>query len=376
MGGHPVVLALALLGTPAADAIRVRAGLGVEFDTNARRAVDGRELDLPGLDEEVVGDALGRVVVDVAGGLEVGAGHRLRLGLTLGAKRFVAEATEDLVAQALRFDGHHRLGPEWRVTTHFRGRSSRIRDGSRDYDLASGGAGLTFAPGAFDVGVRAQLFGFRFLPERNYDHLGPSVRAEAGWRPVGGARVAAFAGRAWRIYDGQGLVIAEPLPGADVGPKLTFCEDPDAERAAGRTCSSRPRRDADWLAGIRATYRGQLVLSGGYDLRVQRSSSALENVDRHHIFASVVLTLPWQVDLGLEAALQINDGAAVSDTLQLAEADESQNAAQLKLSRPLTAWLDVELRYSLFASQFGPQTRASFLRQTVYAGVATHVAGS
>lgn len=373
MAGVALHVALALWAGAESD-VRVRASLGVELDTNARRAVEGRPLQIAGIDELVVSDGLTRAFVDASGHLRFGPGTLARLGATLGTKRFFSASTEDLVAHGLRLDIAHRDEAGWRIRAFGRGRVSRIRDGSRDYDLASGGVSFALTPGPFDLGVRAHLAGFGFLPEDNYDHIEPSAAVEAGWSPWPSTRIGAAMGRGWRFYRGNGLVIAQPLPDADpsVGPKLSFCEDPEVERAEGRDCASGTRRDEDWILDLGVTYRGALVARLGYGFRSQRSSSPVENVDRHQLFASAVVALPWALDLGLDLRLQFSDGAALSADLQLAEADEDQNVVQAKLLRPLGDNVDLELRYSFFASQFGTAEAAEFTRHTAFVGLAIH----
>jgi len=138
------------------------------------------------------------------------------------------------------------------------------------------------------------------------------------------------------------------------------------------TCTPRLRRDTEVQLAAGVTYRGGILVGGQYLLRRQRSTSELENVDRHRLTLFGTVGLPLDLTLSGLAALQINTGASLTDNRFLAEDDENQNSLQLQLRRPLFEGLSIEARYALFANQFSTAA-ANFVRHTVYLGVSYRV---
>ncbi|MEM7678708.1 MAG: hypothetical protein AAF449_22230, partial [Myxococcota bacterium] len=87
---------------------RLRLAAGSELDTNARRAIQGADVegDTVAFRDanrpfEVVSDGLARVVIESEAGLILNDNHALRGHYVLGAKRFFTETTEDLLVQEL-----------------------------------------------------------------------------------------------------------------------------------------------------------------------------------------------------------------------------------------------------------------------------------
>lgn len=352
----------------------LRATLGGELDTNARRAIQAIESDpLEGRvrPTRVVEDGLVRALVGAYGTFRVDPAHAVFGELILGTKRFLRESTEDLVAQSLALGTSHEISPDWSFSTFAEVRISRIRSGQRDYDLALGGAELRLLLGVLDLTARTYVSGFAFAVEPRFDHLGPAAVFEVGLRPLSRLRLAVRGGLLWRFYEGNGLVVGMPDDGLDGAPILTFCEEP----SPGIRCSSERRRDEEAQLEVIGRFRSaDLMLELRYLLRLQRSTSPLENLDRHRLAAQATAGLPFEVTASLQAALQMNDGRSLTDEQLLAEDDENQNAVQVQLQRPLTEAVDLELRWALFANQFST-TDVSFLRQTVYLGLAVHVGG-
>lgn len=373
LGLFPALAILtAMPGGPEAQG-QLRAALGAELDTNARRAIplgSMRAGSAPiARPTEVVEDGLARLSLDLAGSLGWRA-HELYVRYRLGAKRFMAEASEDLLAQDLSLASRHELSRLWVLSSFLRGRSSRMRSGVRDYDLAQGGAELTFSPGLFDVTATAFVRGFFFAREPRFNHFGPTAKLEAGWRPASMFRVLLSGGRAWRSYAGNGLVVGRRVTPSSASNVVTFCDD-DTDPAI--QCMSRPRSDEEWQVSVGAQYTGDLILTVGYLFRSQRSSSELENIDRHRFSAQATVALPLELMLSLQVALQINDGLTPTGSQFLAEDDEEQNSIQVQLKREMVPGLDVELRYALFGNQFQNNTDLSFQRQTFYLGVAARI---
>ena len=345
--------------------LSARARIGVEHDTNARRAV-------PALESEAV-PSIGRplaVVPDQAlsGRLELGARWSAPEGrgaarLLLGSKRFIEEAEQDQVVLEGQLHHEWRLD-RWRLSAFGSARTSRMRGGQRDYDLATGGLDVGFVARALSARVRGWLTAFEFAPEPRFDHWGPTLELEAGWRPLAGVDLSVRGARQDRIYGGNALVVGalEDGEGGTV-PVLTFCDRP----VTGLRCRSAPRRDEEWRAGLTLRYQADWLGELSYGFRAQRSSSPVEDVDRHRVVALLSVPLPWSMIGTARGALQYNDGRSVADTLQLTEDDENLNVLQLQLERPLGGSVDLQVRYALYASSFGGRA-IDYRRQTVSIG--------
>ncbi len=363
------LLGLLVLGTPPL-AGEVRGQAGLELDTNALRAVPNLPEDAVtdvSRPERVAADALVRVLVEASGTWTPKPEHRFHGRLGLGAKRFFVEGTEDLAAVGLALGSRHRWGPLWGAA-FTEGRVSRIRNGLRDFEFGLGGVELGWLLGPTEWLMRGQVVGFGFPVERRFDHVSPVLTAEVGWRPEPRWRI--FGTGSWleRRYAGNGLVLGEPLR-PELRRILTFCEDPAELAERGFSCSSEPRVDEEVQVGFGVEVRGPWLGELRYLFRRQRSSSPLENVDRHRVVGALTLALPFRIDLGTQAALQVSDGVSLTDQQLLAEDDENQTWVRVLLRRPIDGPVHVELRWALYANQFG-NVEASFLRQTVSVGVA------
>jgi hypothetical protein len=330
-----------------------RVSAGGEWDTNATRSIEGAGGD-------VVSDGLVRLVVDTRVRFDPAPGHQISAGYLLGAKRFFREQTEDLLVHNLNLSSGHVLVPWLIASIVGAGKMSRIRNGTRDYNLGYVDGALTFRPlGQLDLEAHGGISGFTFPAEPNYDYLSPRVGGALTYRPIRGLSLTGGFDWVWRRYDGNALV-------RTTENMLSFCMPEEQERnicvPAGK------RRDTEAQISINATYRGSFVVGGGYLLRLQRSNSDLEQVDRHRISAFGTVGLPFDFTLNLLAALQINNGVSITDTLFLAEDDENQNSVQAGIGYRIVGDLVAELRYALFANQFATND-VSFLRHTVYLGL-------
>lgn len=360
------------------DRVRVnlRVAAGAEWDTNARRAVpnDGGDvLSSASRPTEVVSDGLARVTVDTKLRLDLAPGHRIVGAYLLGAKRFFRESGEDLLVNSASLSTAHGLTSWLTVTTVGAAKLSRIRNGSRNYNFGFGQGSLILHPvRTFDVDLHGGLTVFTFPVESNFDYLGPRAGGALRYRPMRGLSLSAGFDWVWRRYEGNALVIGT-VPDENQNPinVLTFCTPEDREE--GVTCAAQGRRrDTEAQISANVAYRGTFVLGGGYLLRMQRSNSDLEDIDRHRLSVFATIGLPLDLTLNVLAALQINNGVSLTDTKFLAEDDETQNSVQVGLGYALTEEIGIDLRYALFANQFSTND-VDFLRQTVYLGVAYRV---
>ncbi len=340
-----------------------RLSAGGEWDTNAKRAIKGTS------GSDVVGDGLIRLLVDTDVRFDPAPGHQISAGYLLGAKRFFGQGGEDLLVHNLFLSTAHTLTPWLVVTLAGAAKMSRIRSRTRDYNLAYGEAAVLVRPlSLLELEGHGGLTLFTFPAESNYDYLGPRAGAAVHVRPVRGLTLTGGFDWVWRRYDGNALVIGTALDenGVPVN-RLTFCTPED--QASGISCTARgDRRDTEAQISINAVYRGTFVVGGGYLLRLQRSNSDLEQVDRHRVSAFATVGLPFDFMVNLVAALQINNGVSITDTKFLAEDDENQNSLQAGIGYRITEDLVAEVRYALFANQFATND-VSFLRQTVYLGL-------
>jgi hypothetical protein len=330
-----------------------RVSAGGEWDTNATRTIQGTS-------SNVVSDGLVRLLVDTRVRFDPAQGHQLALGYLLGVKRFFREETEDLLVHNLSVSSAHALTSWLIATVAGTGKMSRIRSGARDYNLGYGEGALIFRPiPELDLEAHGGITGFTFPAEHNYDYLGPRAGGSIGYRPIRGLSLSGGFDWVWRRYDGNALV-------RTTENMLSFCTP--AEEQRGICVPAGKRRDTEAQISINAIYRGSFVVGGGYLFRLQRSNSDLEQVDRHRISAFGTVGLPFDLTLNLLAALQINNGVSITDTLFLAEDDENQNSVQAGIGYRIVGELVAELRYALFANQFATND-VSFLRHTVYLGL-------
>ena len=361
---------------------RLRLAMGSELDTNARRAIQGAAVEgdavaFPNASRpfEVVSDGLLRVVLDSAAGLRFGDHSELRGHYVLGAKRFFQETTEDLLVQEIGLASQHRLADPLQFIVDGTYKGSRIRSGLRDYDVLTAGLELVLRlGGGWLLDVQGRLTRFEFATEPRFDFWGPRGSAALTYRPHRRFTIAARGGVTRRLYDGRALV--ERIYVGDPGQSqledtggLTFCENPAAELMNGYQCTpAGERRDLEVTASLSLSYRGPFLISAQYLMRLQRSNSDFENIDRHRFELTATFVMPGRVTVNVLGALQFNQGVSITDQKFLADADENQNSVNIGLQRPLTDTVYLEGRYALFANQFN-EADVTFFRHTGYIGL-------
>lgn len=352
-----------LAGDRAEFAFRVAAG--TEWDTNVRRAIsdDTRR--------SITGDGVARLVADAHAHVAIADGHAADVGYVLGTKRFFNEATEDLLVHNLSLSTGHAFTDT--LTSGIWGslRASRMRSGERDYSIAAFGGGAAVHPlDVLSLGASASFTHFVFELDDRLSYAAPALSAEVTVRPFDRFSIGARLERAFRNYQGNALVPATVQ--SEDGPieVATYCDGSDDLEPPA--CTPVARDDREWLLSLKTAYRGRIRVSLEYLLRVQRSSSTFENIDRHRVFAHGAFPLFLEVTGNVSAALQINSGVSITDTRFLAEDDENQNSLQLGLARRVMGPLGAEVRYALFANQF-TTARVSFLRQIFYAGLSYRI---
>lgn len=345
------------LGAPTASGT-LRASMGGEVDTNARREIE--EL----AEEPIRTDALLRVVVDGEGRADLGRGWRVSGQLLAGVKRFVEESSEDQWVQFTQLEIAKTIGP---VTIGPSGafRISRVRRGVRDYALQRarlnvevelGGGRLAGMWGAWDA--------YQFEPEPRFSYAGPGgglvLRQQLG-DPL---LLTSWFELYQRLYDGPILVAG------DGNAERIFCQ-PTASAPCLR------RRDSEFRVGAQLRYRGPVLAGVSYQIARQRSNSEppLEDVVRHRVSAFATAPLPLDLLLSVQAALQVFDGDTPTGELLLGDEDEDRNNVQVQLRRPLWSAVSAEARYAYYANQLGGGSDLDFSRHTFFLGLSLRTEG-
>ena len=118
-------------------------------------------------------------------------------------------------------------------------------------------------------------------------------------------------------------------------------------------------------------YRGPVALTLGYGFQELASNSHGETVLRHRLSASAGVRLPLRFTLLAQGALVFSrypDGVFLSPDIVLTEDDEAQNTLSMRLVRPLTASVDLELSGSVHGTRL-PRNDLSFARQVAALGL-------
>lgn len=388
---QPSVDTIALAPTPLKLSdwaqLKLRVTLGSEWDSNAKRAIPNNQQNpLPNASrpDDVVQDGLARLLIDVGANLKLHERHRVRLGYVLGAKRFFTQDTEDLLVHDLRLSSIHGFTRWLSASVQGTLRASRIRSGRRDYNLGLATGVLSFRlHQTLDLNLNGGFNYFHFPIETHFDYLGPRAGGGLAWRPIRGLSVNAELNHVWRDYNSNALVRTQIIyvddpstPGVDESllnndPRnnfdATFCDTAPTPYVV-RICEPIERKDREVQVSAGVVYRGGFIVGGQYLLRIQRSTSALERIDRHRVSAFATVGLPYGITVNAIGALQFNNGLSVTDSEFLAEDDENQNSLQAGVRYELFDNVTIELRYALFANQFSTND-ISFIRQTVYLGL-------
>ncbi|HVG63553.1 MAG TPA: hypothetical protein VNA24_33615 [Hyalangium sp.] len=276
-------------------------------------------------------------------------GERLQLvgRYELGGRKYVRYGTEDVLIQGAAVEGSMALGTQLGVGVE--GRAKDRRGGTRDYSDLGADAFLEYAPDVrVALRVRAGPHRFVYRADSRASFGGPELGFLGRYRFNRRHSLSVFGEYGSRRYG----VEAAPPPQSD-------------EPSPGR------RRDGALLAGAGYTYRGPLALGLTYSFQEISSNSFGETVLRHRLSGSAGLRLPWNVTLLAQGALGIShypDGIFLSPEITLVEEDEGQNSLSLKLARPMSEHLDVEVSYGVYGTNL-PTLRLSYFRQVLGVGL-------
>jgi hypothetical protein len=314
--------------------------LGPGFDSNAQRDVlllgdrsqpDGFLFALLSLD-----GAFQKGRFDAFAAYD-GAG---RLFLTLPSENSLIQSTQGELSVSFRLFRLAALG--------------RVRDrrgAERDYSALSGEGALDiFASEALSFRLKGGAERFLFRPRFSYSFFGPTASLSAKYQfdkrhslSLGGQYSA-------RTFNGR----------TNDNPQT-----PDDE-------ATRIRKDSVASGFATYSYRGRVQWSLGYSFLLQASNSFGEGFRRHRVNASLGLRLPWQLFFlasGVVQLTQFPDGIFLSPDLQVIEDDENSSFVTLKLLRPLTSFMDVDLRYAFYLNFFPRGGEYVYLRHVVTLGL-------
>ncbi len=333
MARSPTVALILVLVSAVADAAeldgRVRLSTGAGVDTNARRdysqlgAVSDGMLSLTGAAE-------GRVQFE-----------RAQLSGTYdgGLRRFLLYPTEDVLIQAAEGEASMALGRVFGMGVQGRGRDRR--GGQRDYTDLSGSVFFDFVPDSA-LSLRAFAGGHRFVywPVFGYSFSATEVGGSARYRIDKRHSLLAFGELGMRRYSSE----ARPAPSL-----------PDD--SSSQPISLGRRLDTAFQVGGGWAWRGPFTVSLSYAYLDQDSNSFGETSRRHRLSGSAGFRLPWKIYLFTQVTGQFTDfpdGVFLSPDapeVNLAEDSENHNAVSVRLVRPVSKDLDVELRIARYWSQ-------------------------
>ncbi len=265
----------------------------------------------------------------------------------VGGRKYLRYTEEDVLVQSAAVEGSMAVGTLLGVGVE--GRAKDRRGGTREYSDLGTGAFLEYAPDvrlALRVRVGARRFVYR-----------PNARVNFGGPEVG------FLGR-YRFNRRHALSVFGDYGSRGYGAQAR----PPPERAGtelGR------REDGALSAGAGYTYRGPVALGLTYAFQEVSSNSFGETVLRHRLSGSAGVRLPWRVTLLAQGTLGLSrypDGIYLSPEIILVEEDEGQNSLSLRLARPVSEHLDVELSYALYSTNL-PRNALSYSRQVAGVGL-------
>jgi hypothetical protein len=320
-----------------------RLWLGPGVDTNAKREFV--------LSKATEADGFLFGVGQLDGSFQAGSWFRAVGSYDVAGRKFLSQRSEDTVVQAARLEGSLLFLGRFGVALV--GRARDRRGAERDYTDLQGGIALDFFPDS-SVDVRLNLNAHRFLYYNrfSYSFFGPDGGGLARYRFNRQHAISVNGAFNLRIYNAHALA------------------RPDLDGAAPDT--ARARQDSVFSAGLAYSYRGPFHFTFSYSYFDQTSNSFGESLKRHRLCATFGFRLPFSVTLLSSLTWQPSlfpDGVYLSSDLTLAEDDETMSSVTLKLVRPLTTWLDVDLRYAGFLGAL-PQAEFLYTRHVVSFGLA------
>lgn len=268
----------------------------------------------------------------------------------VAARKFFLGPSEDTVVQSAQLESTVALGKYFQV-----GLAGRLRDrrgAERDYTDLVGGGIVDFLPdAALDVRLAVSAHRFLFYNRFAYSFWGPDSVVNVRYRFNRRHSASFFFNWSPRTYNAQ----ATPYPGPEGTEEVTV-----------------RRQDTVLGAGLTYMYRGPFQFSVSYAYIGQNSNSYGETILRHRIGVMGGFRLPWQLMVLASATLQLSsfpDGVFLSPDLTVVEDEENSSSVTMKLVRPVTSWLDVDVRYALYVNVL-PGNAFLYLRHVASIGLA------
>ena len=323
---------------PSARAAQIGAQLrlGLEVDDNPLRA--------PGQVQEQA-DAVARYFASLDGAYGLDASSTVVVQVRHGGKRFYqAQDADTLLTQAsLSYQRHLPYGLTWWVSADAKDRTERVS--FLDYHSGGVASALAWRSAWAALEASAGWRYFAFKPNNATGTDGPlaalMLRAplDQSWQLM--------ASYTWlyRRFDVRQLV-AEP------------------EQSGVFTQTDQLRRDHFHVMRLGASWRGPVVLDGGYVLSLNRSNSAGQALQRHSVELTMTAPLGWGLLGSAHAELlrtTYEDPFLIDANFLIDE--DNRNSVVLALARPLGERWDVEARYSVFTQEFGGAS--DYRRQTL-----------
>lgn len=264
-----------------------------------------------------------------------------------GGRKYVGFTDEDVLVQAAALEGSLALGESLGVGVE--GRAKDRRGGTRAYTDLAASAFVEYAPDA-RLSLRVRAGAHRFLYRRDFS-------ASFGSPEVG------FLAR-YRLERRQALTVSGEYGSRRYHASVRY--PPDTTPAwTGR------REDGALLASVGYSYKGPLALGVAYTYQETSSNSFGESVQRHRLSATAGVRLPWKLTLLAQGTLGLNrypDGVYLSPEIILLEDDEAQNTLSLRLARPVSAQVDLELSYAMYGTRL-PNNELFYFRQVAGVGL-------
>lgn len=322
---------------------RARAWLGPGFDSNARREFVSNNVGTQP-------DAFLFGLVQLDGVLTFAERFRVAGSYDVAARKFILLPSEDTIVQSAQLEGT--VGFANYFAAGIAGNVRDRRGALRDYTDLQGGAVLDFFPSA-QVDVRAAINAHRFLFYNRfaYSFWGPDGWLSARYRFDRRHSVSVMGGFNPRTYNSDAR--ARPGPEGSTPPPVVV------------------RQDSVFTASVTYAFRGPFHFSFTYGYYDQTSNSFGETIRRHRLNATGGFRLPWKITVLASITWQPSlfpDGVYLSPDLTIVEDDETVSSATLKIVRPLTGWLDLDLRYAGYLGIY-PDNAFFYLRHVASIGL-------
>ena len=320
---------------------------GTEYDSNVQRVETGPDLTVPPIAAALLRFA-GRLdaITDLAdwGQVSASATGQLRIPLetttpdeSLGSAGIDARWSRALHGQPLSIGAHIQGFDVWGLDGDI---------GARSFSQFAGEGVLTMrSEGGSFIGFAAGEKTFTYKPDADFNWQGPSLAthfATQVWESPDTTRTLDLSmdyRLEARAYSGF-TQINGCSPGVTVLPSCIVT-------------TNDPRNDLHHTLGALLTYTGAHVLSLGYELTVNTSSSFGQSLIRHRIVVAGTTELPGSLYATLTLTAQLDqylDSLLIEPELQSSTFvtldDENRSSVQLRVARHLTPTLGLELRAS------------------------------